>query len=124
MTEEDPTALFRLIALRSLPSPVLDAVSAGVARGIDGEPISIPRWGRASAGRVAAWAAGLVLAALAMEVRWTGPTPGQRPLAASSVAEASGGGVELLSASAAAQLVDLTVGDAEVVMIFDRRMDL
>ncbi len=129
IAEEDPTRLFSLLAARALPEELLDEVSDAVASHVRRETAPI----RFAAPRikVAAWFAAAVVVAVAMLVLTVprGPvkSPAQAPVKKEEAVAGRGvprAGFELLSPQGDARVVDLTVGDTQVVMIFDKRLDL
>lgn len=121
---EDPSRVFLALQDDSIPDAVLDAVSAGVSATIREDAAGRRRTARRM--RFVAAAAGIVLA---VAVTWWGglgptddaPAPialeGPRPAPARA-------GVQLLTPPGAVQMVDLTVGETQVVMIFDDRLEL
>lgn len=121
---EDPSRLFLALRDDAVPQSVLEAVSAGVSAAIRDEAPGRRRTARRV--RLVAAAAGIVLA---LAVAWwsgfgpasTDPTPVafQGPDGVPDRA-----GVQLLTSPGAAQVVDLTVGDTQVVMIFDDQLEL
>lgn len=119
---EAPEALFALLVLEEEDAGILDAVSTGVARRLDDAP---PSWVEALRERglsrtVAGLAVAAAVAACALLATRT-PRPAPVP-----VAEADGarGGVTLVEPAPATQVIDLTVGGTQVVMIFDPEMKL
>lgn len=123
LVAHDPSLLFSLLATRRLPARVLDEVSSEVARAL---PSERPSWIEAlrlrGASRGAAAAAVLAAALLggAFVVRNAG-----RPLPAPpAVAKAPPAGVSVVESPGPAQVVDMTVGETQVVMIFDPEMKL
>ncbi len=122
---DDPTQLFALLSTRPLPQDLLDDVSAGVAAAMRGEA-SLPR--RAPTARVrtaSAWAAAAVLAA-ALLVPLAGRIASRAPEAEAVLATAPPprAGVQVIESPSAIQAVDLTVGETQLVMIFDPRLEL
>ncbi|HEX6851677.1 MAG TPA: hypothetical protein VF139_09755, partial [Candidatus Polarisedimenticolaceae bacterium] len=103
-----------------------DAVSEGVARRL-GDPR--PSWAEALRERglppaVARLAAAVAVAACALLlVRTPHPTPPTAD-AAVAVADADRAGVTLVEPAPEAQVIDLTVGGTQVVMIFDPELKL
>jgi len=117
----DPARLFGLLAARPLPAARLDEVSAGVAAAID----SGARSGGSRAARAAtAIAASLVLAALTLFL--TEDRPRGRAVApfAGFAGVTPAASLTLLDSPGEARVMDLTMGDTQVVMIFDRELDL
>jgi len=122
----DASRLFALLAARPVQLDVLDQVSAGVAAAIRGESFA-PRRVRSSRFRTAsAWAAAATLAA-ALLVPLAGrlQQPGRdRAAAAPAAAPVPRAGVQLVASPGPIQTVDLTVGETQLVMIFDPRLEL
>lgn len=118
----DSSAVFGLLAAEPLPAWVLDSVSAGVEAALDERKTRFLRpaaaaplpWTRLAA----AWAAAVLLAALSSLylLRPDRVTPSSSPLALA--------GVEVMETPSAARVLDLTVGDTQVVMIFDEGIEL
>ena len=119
----DPSRLFSLLPALPVPVEILDQVSAGVAAQL-----------RARRAR-RRWAAGAVAAALVLagllgvylhRTPFADPAPGAvvtaPPVFVTS--EAPRAEVELLSSPGTAQVFDLTMGDTQVVMILDERLEL
>jgi hypothetical protein len=123
---DDPSRLLALLALASPPQEAMERLSARVAGGVD--RLGASRRGR-GAGFVASIAATLLLAAIlgGYLVRQGPPAPpAARPVANgwSAAAEPAPGGVELISSPGEAQVVELSIGGTQVVMIFDEALDI
>lgn len=127
----DPADWFGLLRHLSIPVELLEEVSAGVARQIvRSEPsrLAAPRtlgW----LPRPMAWAAALVGAALVSVVlyRLSGPLEQVREPGVSappSAEEPARARVEVLSPAGAEPVVDLTVGDTHLVMVFSEEIEL
>lgn len=121
----DPAKLFGLLAARPLPAARLDEVSTRVAAAIDsGARLARSPGGSRGARAVTAVAASLVLAALTLLL--TGDR--LRGRVAAPVAGFTGitpaASLTLLDSPGEARVMDLTMGDTQVVMIFDRELDL
>ena len=122
----DPTRLFAMLSAREVPEDLLDSVSAGVFAAID-SGIAARRgvsrtWTTRAAGAIAA----AVLLALGI-VFFTGEVPevGSRPQAVADLAGIEpGASLALLDTPGEARVVDLTMGETRVVMIFDQELDL
>jgi hypothetical protein len=123
---EDPTRMFRVLQDEPLPTELLESVSDAVARAIDGDEIAE----RARHRR--AWMATAAAAVLGAALGWTAfRAPETGPPGASRIVLAIDpepidvhAEVRLTSSSKGARIVDLTVGESQVVMIFDERMQL
>jgi hypothetical protein len=119
----DPALLFALLRARPIPARVLDEVSSQGARQL---PTQRPSWIEAlrlrGASRGAAAAAVLARAiagatVVVQNARKPLPVP-------AAVAAAPLAGISVLQWPGPARVVDLTVGDTQVVMIFDPEMKL
>ncbi|MDX1389301.1 MAG: hypothetical protein R3344_08925 [Acidobacteriota bacterium] len=124
---DDPARVFALLKRRPIPEAILDEVTAGVIAGIDaGASAPARRFGPGNA-RVWAWgavAAAVILAvALVLVPRTESPAP-ETAVAEAGLDAAPRSTVTVIDSPGDAQLVDLTVGETQVVMIFDREMDL
>ena len=117
---EDPTRLFALLGRSPVPEKILDEVTANVMAGIAGGDVSSIGL---TQGRGRGWialAAAAVLAVALVLIPF-GKTPDDE---AAGVAAAPRATVTLIDSPGEAQLVDLAVGETQIVMIFDREMDL
>jgi hypothetical protein len=112
----DPTRAFALLATLPVPAAALDRLSADLDRALD-------RLDRRSSPR-RAWAsiAASIVLALAL-VGLIGDRPGA-PTPAIERTAVEYGRVDLLSSPGEAQVVDLRVGGTQVVMIFDKDLEL
>ena len=129
-TAEDPTRLFALLGNRRLDPGLLEEVSAAVMAGLD-DSLPAPDWPERSWSlkAVGAWAAGILLAVglFSFATRhWREQPPGPVTHVVDQIREVSQprGEVALLSSPGQAELVALTVGDVQVVMIFDEGLEL
>ena len=119
----DPTRSFALLGLDAMPADRLEALSASVARRIsEPRPVRRPRTGWAAV------AAAVVLGAmLGTYLVWRDLSVPRDEVAASPRLEEAPSGigrVELLESPGQAELLDLQLGDTQVVMIFDRELDI
>lgn len=115
---EEPSRLFALLSSRPIDAAILDAVSRGVRREMSSD--TAPRRPARSPGLAvaAAWAAAAALAGLLL-------VPPRPPATRASVDRPGGRAeVALVSSPGTPEVVDLSVGDVQLVMIFDREMDL
>jgi len=122
----DPTRLFAMLSTRGVPEDLLDSVSEGVFAAIDsgiGAPRGVSRrWNLRAAGALAAG----ILFSLGI-VFFTGETPevGSPVQPVLDLAEiAPGASLALLETPGEARVIDLTMGETRVVMIFDQELDL
>jgi hypothetical protein len=126
LASEDPTRIFALLGRRPIPESLLDDLSASVSSSIDagetprGIGVSHRRWA------VGAWAAAVLLAIGLVFV-----TDGEAPpdtveeiVADVKVKTTPRATVAVLESPGEAQVVDLALGETQVVMIFDREMEL
>ena len=112
----DPALLFALLAGASIPHGVLEAVSAGTARGL-ARPARVSRMPA-----VAAAAAAVLVFALSVVFR---PEVAPVPAPAPALASVPRAGVEVQGgAPVVSQVVDFTVGDTQVVMVYNPELDL
>jgi hypothetical protein len=114
---EGAEALFALLALDEVPAWTLSAVSAGIASDLSRPPRL--RWGAASS-----WAASLLLGAALVAGFLARPPMPKPDETFSTPARGLRAGVAVLSSPGEARVVDLTVGETQVVMIFDSGLDL
>jgi hypothetical protein len=125
-TATDPTRLFALLVTREIPGRILDDVSEGVRSALDSgapaRPAPVRRWSVRAAG---ALAAGVLLALALVIFTGDGPRPGSSLGSVAELADiAPEASVALLDTPGEATVVDLTMGEARVVMIFDQELDL
>ena len=117
LAEDDPSRLFALLARHAVPSRIVEGVSEGVREAIGSSARSA-----AGGSYAAAWAAALLLAAIA---GWRLVSPVPVPVASKLAGPPRDRAeVDVLSSPGSAQVVDLAVGDAQIVMIFDEGLDL
>lgn len=117
VAREQPARLFALLALVPPAAESLERLSLGVERAVAGSAAPRPRVLRVVA---AALAASVVLAAGLTALLWRSvPEP---PLA--SATPAQGRATIEVSSPVSAQLIDLSVGDTQLIMIFDETLDL
>jgi hypothetical protein len=132
VARDDPSRLFALLALEPVPEALLQRLSRNVDDAVDREladRLPLRRWG------IASLAASILLAGFFSTYLWTRGRPtGAPPL---------GGGVDLVehvdagpegplappavievSSPGTAQVLDLSVGDTQLVMIFDKALDI
>ena len=131
LSRDDPSRLFALLALEAVPDHVLERVSRRSAEEI------VRERRRAAGRRRVAWGA---LAASLLMAGWLGsylwPPPGSEgpPLTPPAIVDAPrataaegampAGMIELLESPSSADVVEMTVGDVEVVMIFDEALQI
>jgi hypothetical protein len=135
LASHDPSLLFSALALEPVPAEILDRVSRGAASAIGRERR------RAATRRVYAWgslAASILIAGLLGGYVWTQrdlePPRSPRPEIVDAVrapapepaepAAMPAAMIEILDSPGNADVVEMTVGDVEVVMIFDREMGI
>ncbi|ANM28654.1 hypothetical protein ABI59_02040 [Acidobacteria bacterium Mor1] len=119
----DPTALFSLLSLQPVPEEILDQVSAGVRQEIAAEG-QVERQPKRWLGWAGVAAAALIVGVLA--VRGVG-TPGTDPVEPEvfpPVTVVEQQRLQLLDPGEGVEVVDLTVGDAQLVMVFDKGLEL
>jgi predicted anti-sigma-YlaC factor YlaD len=116
---DDPSRLFALLAFTPIPAETLEAVSAGISDRMSG---SEPRPRRLAL--AAGWAAAAVLGVLTARTLFDPMRPTGRGGLDSVAVQHPRADVEVFSPADERQVVDLTVGDSQVVMIFDERLRL
>lgn len=131
IARRDPSRLFALLSVRPVAAADLDRLTAGLDRQIDQ---SAPRRSGSSGwGAVASIAASLLLAGIVgLPVLRHAPEPvsaGLGPAAATAslaaLQEAAPpAGVQVLSTPGNAQVMELAIGETQVVMIFDEALDI
>jgi anti-sigma factor RsiW len=121
LAEHDPSTLFGLLAVAPVPEAVLDEVSAEVARrtGSDRTPFGVIA-GSAPWPRRAAAAAVLVLTLLSGYATLHQPPAAPQPIARSS----QRADVEVESGRGVSQVIDLTVGETQIVMVYNGDLKL
>ena len=122
----DPTRLFALLATRPVPQAILDEVSGRVAAAVRGEEAVRVRLPSPRLRTASAWAAAAALAAALLLPLAGGPgrTAPEDPAVAFAPAATPRAGVQVVSSPGVSQVVDLTVGETQLVMIFDPGLDL
>lgn len=119
---EDPARVFSLLALVAMPPRDLGAVSAAVERRLEAAPRTLLDALREGFfPRAAAAVAAIVLVGVGTVAFWPRPRLGDE--IATRVA-APPAGAEVTMAGGDARVVDLAVGDIQVVMIFDPEIEL
>jgi len=121
-SEADPSRLFAILGTQSLPLAPLDRLTARINEeldDLDAEPAATRRgsgW--------ASLAASILLAALIGGYMISRPETRTDEVAAAAVDQGFGGsGIEVMT-PADADVYDLMVGDTQIVMIFDERLDI
>ena len=131
LAKRDPSLLFSVLALEPVPADVLDRVSRRAEAAIAREER------RSAIRRTYAWgslAASILVAGLFGAYFWThrglDAPPPDRPAVVDVIpapapdAAMPAGMIELLDSPGSADVVEMTVGDVEVVMIFDEAMGI
>jgi hypothetical protein len=127
LASEDPTRIFALLRRRRIPERLLDDLSSDISAAIDAGKSAqrIPASRRSWA--VGAWAAAVLLAAGLVLVSDDGAprAPVDPAVAEVNVKKTTPRAtVAVLESPGEAQVVDLAVGEIQVVMIFDQEMEL
>jgi anti-sigma factor RsiW len=124
LAEADRSYLFAALGAEAIPSAALDRLSARINDEIDRlEEVSRP-------GRWPAWwsiAASLLLGAIIggfLLVQPDAPAVRRSRLSDLPGPDEPISAIEVLSSPSEAQVFDLTVGDTEIVMIFDEELDI
>jgi hypothetical protein len=125
-TAEDPTRLFALLGARPVPRRILDEVSGRVAAAVRRVEAVRPAFPSARVRMASAWAGAAALAVALLLPLAGGPGRRSSADAAAVLAPASAprAGVQVVSSPGVSQVVDLTVGETQLVMIFDAGLDL
>ena len=119
LMQENPSRIFALLAFAPVEAVALEAVSAAVSVQLTSGKARHRSWAP-----VAGWAAAAILAVFAGLSLWGPLQPSDRGgFETASVLEPRAD-VHVLSPADPRQIVDLTVGDSQVVMIFDERFRL
>ncbi len=123
LTADDPSRLFALLAIESPSGELLESFSAKVMRQVE-EQAAETGYGNLLRS-LASVAASLLLAGIfgvyMMVDRGAGPTASSQPW---QIAPAASDGIELISSPGEAQVMEFTVGETQIVMIFDEAMDI
>ena len=109
----DPSMLFALLSEAPIPAQVLEAVSTGTARRL-AEPTRVSRMPAVAA---AAAALAIVSGGLLFRGELAPPT-------APALAVVPRAGVEVQGGAPVSQVVDFTVGDTQVVMVYNPELEL
>ncbi len=117
VAREQPARLFAMLALRPLPAESLERLSLGVERVLDGAGSPRRRGLRLAA---VALAASVALAAGLGALLWRSMP---EPRLAAGTPAPQRATIEL-TAPVSAQMIDLSVGDTQLIMIFDETLDL
>jgi hypothetical protein len=122
LAEHDPSALFGLLALTPVPEPLLEDLSAEVARraGHDRSPFGVIAGSAASWPRRAAVAAVFVLTLLSGYATLR-PIREAAPRISLSSPRAD---VDVDSGQGVSQVIDLTVGETQIVMVYNGDLKL
>ncbi len=121
----DPTRVFALLGRRPIPEDVLEDISASVMAGIEaGEPVPANRFAPGKAWAWSAWAAAVILG-VALVLVPVKKTPGpETPEVVAEFHARPRATVTVINSPGEARVIDLAIGETQVVMIFDREMDL
>lgn len=122
LAEHDPSTLFSLLALTTVPEPLLDDLSAEVARRTGSDRASFG----VIAGSAAFWprraaAAAVVVLALLCGYATLRPVEETSPRISMSSQRAD---VEVESGRGVSQVIDLTVGETQIVMVYNGDLKL
>jgi len=125
---EDPSRAFALLALASPPAAALERLSRGVREGVNAAAVRRRPRPRIA---IASLAASLLLAGFLGGFLLRQEVPVPLPAVAAGIlaegalpADQPASGVELLSSPGDAQVMELAIGDTQVVMIFDEALDI
>lgn len=126
----DASRLFAFLALPPVPAGALERLGAGLARELDRGTPRRPSWRIPFA--AAGLAASLILAGFfglyaLHATRVESPfaaIPAAPPATVASEREAPASGIQLISSPGEAQVLELTIGETQVTMIFDEALDI
>jgi len=133
LADEEPSALFSLLALEPVPDTVLARVSRGVADGIARESRRLATRRATALGSLAA--AVLLAALFGVYLRSQNGSPTAPPIPVQLVdvetdatsdteSAASAGFFEVLDTPSSADVVRMAVEEVDLVMIFDEELDI
>ena len=133
--EHDPTILFALLDRAPIPSAVLDEVSTVAARRAESGPVSLSDRLAASGGGARRWAAAAAMALLALVCGYgvlRQPTVAPQDVAVKTTAAPAAtttpglrlASVEVEPARTVSGVVDFTVGETQVVMVYNGALKL
>jgi hypothetical protein len=118
LAQRDPSSIFALLSLKAIPGDAQEAVSKAVARGA-GRDRALPAEALSSSGparRVVA--AAVVVLALASGIATVVLRPSGPPAAPAALAAARAD-VDVRPTAAVSEVVDFTVGETQVVMVYN-----
>ena len=121
VAESDPGALFGLLALAPIPAAVLDDVSAGVAHHVGRDRTPLGWFARAEAWPKSAAAAAAVALAIVCGYAVLQQPPAAPPALSMAHPRAD---VDVDTARGVSQVIDLTVGETQIVMVYNRDLKL
>ena len=125
VADQDPSLLFGLLARVVIPESILDSVSETVAHhaGSDHPAVSDVWWNVTSVRRVAS-AAVVALALLTGLFALRGRAPAPVTAVVPAVSVPASAAVEVQPDAAVSEVVDLTVGETQVVMVYNGNLRL
>jgi hypothetical protein len=132
LVADDPTRLFAFLDRQTPSEPLLERLTASIDAELDRRPDRHarapggPLWGSIAASLLLAVLIGTYLLSRPPGTGPAGPTatdPAAVERAEGVQPEQRGAGIELLSPTEA-QVYDLSVGETQIVMIFDRGLDI
>ena len=123
LTRDDPTAIFGLLALQPIPEFALARLGRDLDAAIDADRGQQRYGGRRVAALAASIAASLILA-LFFGYHALQHDPTRLAASSDSTGKSPERGLELISSPGQAEVVDFSVGETHVVMIFDKALDI
>jgi len=124
--EADPARLFALLGTESLPGAALDRLTARINDDIDdlaAEPAALARRGFGWASMAASFLLAAAIGGYLISRPDTGIATAAPVATVAQEDEFAGSRIEVMT-PANADVYDLTVGDTQIVMIFDERLDI
>lgn len=118
----DPSRVFALLAVDSVPEAALDRLTACIDAELERESTARRRRGLAAGGL--SLAASVVLAVILGGGLTRRPESSGTPFGGLEPVELPVAEIQLLASPGEAQVLDLSVGGTSVVMIFDRDLDI
>ena len=124
---EDGSRVFALLARAPLPEDRLERLSERVDAALDRLPPRVPA--RRDMFRVASIAASLLLAVALGAVLWNHELPAERVVAVDETdmlppLDEDVAGIRLVASPGEAQVLDLSIGGTQILMIFDESIEL
>ena len=131
LAEADPTRLFALLSRLPVSEGALNRLTIGLDRELDRDDPKRPgsRWLGAVASIAASLALAAVLGSFALRLAAdlpvaSVPAPAMGGVVLAREGEPAPGGLQLIFSPGEAQVMELSIGETQVVMIFDEALDI